>query len=379
MDNNIYMLDVGFDKNGLAKMFIKNDGIYYVDYNFNRVSDKINAGKWLGRDIYAIELVDGKAGYYRFNGNRLVRKTQDLGQIFNFNNGVSLVRERNNKNELVTKAYYVNQDFEVVSEIYKDANLFNDDGCAVVVDLDDNSYMINQNFERISPYFDEIYAPDDEGVLIGVTKTKRTNIFEYYQFDGEKFNLVSPEYKNAGYFKGDVAVVQDIVTGKYYAIDKEFNRVSAYYDEMVGIYGNPGVIIAKNNGEREFLTSETMSKINSAKRYWKMTKKLEQEGYNPMLEAFAGYFTESEVFSDKVMSDFKVVVKDYLVHNIYRMGYDDVSGSFYVKHNRDSKADKRIDPDKMYRWIEKVVKDAPNIAEELLMLDQEKLLSMPIN
>ena len=304
----------------------------------------------------------------------LIRQTEDLGQIFRFNNGISLVRERENDFLEPTSCYFVDEDYRKVSPIYLSASLFNDDGVTDVIDLNNRAFMINEKFEQISPEFDEIYPVDENGVIIAKTRTKKGNIFNYYQYDGKEFVSVSPSFKDASYFKGDIAIVQDENTSKYFIVDKDFQRVSKYYDEMLGFYGNPGVVIAKNGEEKVYISSETLSVINNPDKYWQMYKLLDHDGYNPMLDAFKGYFNDEDIESASVMQDFKVALQDYLVRNIYRMGYDDVSGSFYVKHNRDGKFDKRINAEKMFKWINKVVSEAPTVAEELYMLEQGKTL-----
>jgi len=76
VDDSVYMCDIGFDQNGLVRVkFANTDGMFYVDYNLNIVSEKFVAGKNVGRNIYAIETEDGIAGYFEYNGETLVRKT----------------------------------------------------------------------------------------------------------------------------------------------------------------------------------------------------------------------------------------------------------------------------------------------------------------
>ena len=372
--NDIKMLDIGFDQNGLARVLFDNDGVYYVDVTLNKVSEKIVAGKNVGRNIYALETENGLAGYFEYDGKYMNRRTKSLGQIFRYHNGVSLVREKDNKYSESYKCYFVNENYEVISPVYLYASLFSEEGFADVVDYNGRAFVINENFERVSPYFERVDSLDNEGVLIAKTRYKDYSSYSYYQFDGEKFVCVSPEYKHATCFRNDIAIVQDLASEKYFVVDKDFNRVSKHYEEMVGFYGNPGVIFAKQDGEKVFLTSETLSEIKNTDRYWKMFKMLDKSGFNPMLETFNGYFQEEDIENKDVMNDLKVVVKDYLIHNIYRMGYDDVSDSFYIKFNRDSKIDKRVNYDKMYKWIERVVKESPDRAEELYMLSQGKIL-----
>ena len=370
MSQGIYMCDGGFDQNGLALIeYSNNGGMYYVDSNLNVVSSKLKSGENIGRNVYALETTDGIAGYFQYNGKELVQKTNGFNHKFTFHNGTSLFRDFDNK-----RCFFVNSLNEIISSEYKNINLFSDDGVASVVDLENNAFMINENFEQISPVFSEIREPDKEGVIIARTDYAGYSCYEYYQFDGEKFVCVSPEYSSATYFNGDFAIVQDINSQKYYAVDKDFIRVSKFYDNMIGVYGNPGVIVVKEEGKQKILSQETFSEIQDVDRYWEMSKMLEHDGYSPLLEAFEGYLDAGDIENQSVMQDLKVVVKDYLVKNSYRMGYDDVSKTFYVKLNKNAKQDSRVDLDKLYLWIKKVVKDVPSRAEELYMLSQGKIL-----
>ena len=365
--------DIGFDHNGLARIVI-NGKMYYIDYNFNKVSEGFKAGKCVGRNIYSLEEVDGCAAYYSFDGTKFNRETKDLGQCFDFENGLALVRERSNQYEMGDQAYYINEDFEIVSPIFKEASLFDNNGFAVVRGFDDKFYVINQNIERISPRFDHIWDPDKDGVMIGITRVSNDCVYEYYQFDGESFVCVSPKYSDATYFKGDIAIVQEENNGKFFAVDKDFQRVSKLYDDMVGVYGTPGVVVAKENGKKIFLTSETMSEIYNTERYNKFFNKLDSQGYDSLLQAFSDFEAE-DVENKEVMNDLKVAVKDYLVHNVYRLAYDDVAGSYFIQKSRNAKHDKRINVNKVIKWIDKVSEDAPQRAEELCMLKKGKVLN----
>jgi len=170
--NDIKMLDIGFDQNGLARVLFDNDGVYYVDVTLNKVSEKIVAGKNVGRNIYALETENGLAGYFEYDGKYMNRRTKSLGQIFRYHNGVSLVREKDNKYSESYKCYFVNENYEVISPVYLYASLFSEEGFADVVDYNGRAFVINENFERVSPYFERVDSLDNEGVLIAKTRYK---------------------------------------------------------------------------------------------------------------------------------------------------------------------------------------------------------------
>ena len=94
-----------------------------------------------------------------------------------------------------------------------------------------------------------------------------------------------------------------------------------------------------------------------------------------MLQAFSQHFVIEEIENPEIMKDFKAAVKDYLVHNIYRLAYDDVADSYYILNSKEARIDKRINVNKVIKWIDKVAKGAPQIVEELCLLENGKVLN----
>ena len=366
LSNQFKLIDSRFDQNGLARALDTVSGeMFYIDVAFNKVSEGIKGGKHAGKNIYVLEKEEGIGAYFVFDGNSFLRTTEDVGQCFKFRNGMALVRQKENKFDQPTCSYFINEEFSRISEVFLDAGDFNEFGVADVVNLNKESYIINQSFERISPIFDEVFPPDNNGVMIGIKRGKKSTVCEYYQLMGDVFECVSDQYQSAYPFKNGAAVVQDIKTDLYYVVNEDFEKISKFYESWIGIYGNPGVLMAKEKEKPTYISVETMSKINNPKLYWAMSEALEKR-FDTLLTSLEGIVKESDLDNPEFVNDLKVAVKDYLIRNANRLAYDDTSDSYYIRTVPPKKIDKRVNLNKLVSWIDKQVKEAPDRVGEML-------------
>jgi len=342
-----------FNKNGIAIVSEDfKDSVFCINRKYEKISDDYDYIKPAGQNLYVFPDEFGSEAYYSFKRGKFIKESRIFsGYLGEFNNDIALVLDDDGLVSSGTVSYYIDRKFRIVSPFYSYVEEFDGNGIARVIDLCGNYHYVNNKFERISPLFTEVSLPDEKGIIVTSEETMRGVVDSYYQLINGQFERISKLFNKAYSFSGDLAIVQDYETNKWYLIDENFEKISREYDSMTNFINVPDVIKAEVKGRKVYLTTVTGSKVTNPNLYNEVVKTVERVGYDNLLNELE----ELELFKDAKKtdwSDLKVAVKDYFIKNIEKIGYSNRTEDLYIEPTR--KRSMRTPTTKAVKdWIEK--------------------------
>jgi len=363
--DSIDFISRGFDKNGIAFVSYKtSDSVFCLNTKLERVSGDFEYIKRAGGNLYVFPNANGLEAYFKYENGAFTQVSKKIpGFLSEFNNGVAIVQDEEGVIEDKEVSYYIDGNFNKISPVYLYAEEFSEQGFARVIDLENNYYFVNSNFERVSPLFKDVSIPNNDGLTIAREEINGEMVESYYKFINGEFKRVSKCYDRCFSFTGDLAIVLDNETKKWYLIDKKFNRISKEYDKMSRFNNVYSVVIAEAAGKKVYLSRITGSRVANPNLYNDALQTIEKFGYENAIQAIASesLFDESKRTE---MADLRVAVKDYLIKNMHRIGYNHKTRTFFVASRESELRGKTTKALSM--WIDEEARKAPARLKALL-------------
>ncbi len=363
--DRIDFVSQGFDENGIAFVSYKNrDSVFCINQEFEKVSYEFEYIKHVGKNLYVFPDEFGSEAYFKFKDDNFIKASRTFsGFLGEFNNGIALVQEDDGIVDGRIVYYYIDRKFKKVSPVFAYAEEFSEQGVARAIDFDGYNFYIDTDYQRISPLFTDVSLLDDNDIIVAGEDVNGEEYFSYFKLSDGKFNRISKSYSKCYHFNGEVAIVQDANSKKWYLIDREFNQVSKEFDNMSKFVNVPQIVKAETGGKKVFLSKVTGLRVSNPNLYNETLKVITNNGYEDAINCIknSGLY-ENATKSD--LSDLKVAIKDYLVKNVNKINYSVKKKTFCVvedyKFCAQTQTAKAISD-----WITKEVNLAPTRLQNL--------------